>query len=94
MQFYLSKEEIIDILHNHVEGLFNSKSEISISLGSKPKTGIYAHILVQRITNIKENKPTTQLKDLVVEDTEEVVEEKEIKESVVTSGSIFSNINA
>lgn len=78
MQFTLSKEEITDLIHEHVKGLFNGDNEIIISLGTKAKSGIYANISVQHTKTVA--KPVKPLSELPVETVEEQVSE----ESTVT----------
>lgn len=76
MQFTLNKEEITDLIHEHVKGLFKGDNEIVISLSTKAKTGIYANITVQHTKTVTE--PVKTLAELPVETIEEVVSEEPI----------------
>ena len=108
MQFTLSKNEIINILHTYVDSLFRGSNNVTIELYSKPKSGISATITVPSPTELSVETPVLG----VVTASEDVKEEKkspppletfivqedepkeENKDSVVTSGSLFSKMSS
>lgn len=104
MQFTLSKNEIIDVLHKYVDGLFHDSSNVSIELFTKPKSGISATITVSTSDKlpvevapqaetekpVKEKKTITPLESLIVQEDEP---EQKNNEDAVTSGSLFSKIS-
>lgn len=104
MQFTLSKNEIIEVLHKYVDGLFHDSSNVSIELFTKPKSGISATITVSTSDKIpvevvpqaetkepvKEKKTITPLESLIVQEDEP---EQKNNEDAVTSGSLFSKIS-
>lgn len=107
MQFTLSKNEIIDVLHKYVDALFHDSSNISIELFTKPKSGISATITVSATNKVpvdipppieekKEVEPVKEPKKspppLEAFIVQEDESEEENKENVVTSGSLFSKI--
>lgn len=107
MQFTLSKNEIIDVLHKYVDGLFHDSSNVSIELFTKPKSGISATITVSPANKVpvdisptveekKEVEPVKEPKKspppLETFIVQENEPEEENNENVVTSGSLFSKI--
>lgn len=107
MQFTLSKNEIIDVLHRYVGNLFHDSSNVSIELFTKPKSGISATITVSPANKVPVDVPLTVEEKKEVEPVKEpkkspppletfIVQEdepeEENKENVVTSGSLFSKI--
>lgn len=84
MQFTLNKEEITDLIHEHVKGLFKGDNEIVISLNTKAKTGIYANISVQHAKTVTE--PVKTLSEIPVEEVEEPIKEV----SPIESKSLFT----
>lgn len=107
MQFTLSKNEIIGVLHKYVDGLFHDSSNVSIELFTKPKSGISATITVSTTNKVPVEVPPTVEEKKEVEPVKEpkkspppletfIVQEdepeEENKENVVTSGSLFSKI--
>lgn len=108
MQFTLSKSEITNILHTYVDNLFRDSNNVTIELYSKPKSGIAATITVSSLTEVPVETPVLEVVTAPEEVKEEkkspppletfMVQEDEPKEenkdSVVTSGSLFSKIGS
>ena len=108
MQFTLNKSEITNILHTYVDNLFRDSNNVTIELYSKPKSGISATITVSSLTEVpvetpalevvtapeevkEEKKSPPPLETFMVQENEP---EEESKDSVVTSGSLFSKMGS
>lgn len=87
MKFTLTKEEIKEVLEKYVNGMFTEKKEIILTLGSKPKTGVFATVEVVE----KKEEPIPKPQEKPQEEPTE--EKKEEVNEVVTTGSIFSRMN-
>lgn len=109
MQFTLSKNEIIDVLHKYVDGLFHDSSNVSIELFTKPKSGVCATITVSSTNKVPVDIPPTVEEKKEVELVKEpkkspppletfIVQEdkpeEENKDKVVTSSSLFSKMSS
>ena len=108
MQFTLNKNEITKVLHAYAGSLFRDSNNVTIELYSKPKSGISATITVSSPTEVPVETPALEVVTAPEEIKEEkkspppletfMVQEDEPKEenkdSVVTSGSLFSKMDS